>query len=87
MVHPRHRVSPPADRLDECAVRRLHAARASLAVNTTDLQQELPEAHLPLVERCGPFAMASSDLDVVSRNRVSGAFDPDETDLVVTEGV
>jgi protein-S-isoprenylcysteine O-methyltransferase Ste14 len=38
-----------------CPVRRLHAARASLAVNTTDLQQELPEAHLPLVERCGPY--------------------------------
>jgi hypothetical protein len=29
-------------------------------------------------------AMASSDLDVVSRNRVFGASDPDETDLVVT---
>jgi hypothetical protein len=37
------------------AVRRLHAARASLAVNTTDLQQELPETHLALVERCGPY--------------------------------
>jgi protein-S-isoprenylcysteine O-methyltransferase Ste14 len=23
--------------------------------NTTDLQQELPEAHLPLVERCAPY--------------------------------
>ena len=23
--------------------------------NNTDLQQELPETHLPLVERCGPF--------------------------------
>jgi hypothetical protein len=33
------------------------------------------------------IAMASSDLDVVSRNRISGAFDPDEADLVVTEGV
>jgi hypothetical protein len=38
-----------------CPVRRLHAARASLAVNTTDLQQELPETHLALVERCGPY--------------------------------
>jgi hypothetical protein len=28
--------------------------------------------------------MASSDLDVVSRNRVFGASDPDETGLVVT---
>jgi hypothetical protein len=56
-------------------------------VNTTDFQQELPEAHLPLVERCGRIAMASSDLGVVSRNRVSGAFGPDETDLLLTEGV
>jgi hypothetical protein len=30
--------------------------RASLAVNTTGLQRELPEAHLPLVERCGRTA-------------------------------
>jgi hypothetical protein len=30
--------------------------------------------------------MAASDLDVVSRNRVSGAFDSDEMDIVVTEG-
>jgi hypothetical protein len=28
--------------------------------------------------------MASSDLELVSRNRVSGAVEPDETDLVVT---
>jgi hypothetical protein len=28
---------------------------------------------------------ASSDLDGVSRKRVSGAFDPDETDLVGTD--
>jgi hypothetical protein len=32
-------------------VRRLHAARASLAVNPTDLHQTLSEAHLPLAER------------------------------------
>jgi hypothetical protein len=38
-----------------CPLRRLHAARASLAVINTDLQQELPETRLPLVERCGPF--------------------------------
>ncbi len=43
------------DKRVRCAVRRLHAAGASVAVNTTNLQQELPAAHLQLVERCGPY--------------------------------
>jgi hypothetical protein len=53
----------------------------------TDLQQELQETHLPLVDAVARFALAFSDLCVVPRNRVAGAFDPDETHLVVTEGV
>jgi hypothetical protein len=39
-------------------------------VDKTDLQQELPEAHLPLVERCGPYATASS-ISMSSRGTAS----------------
>jgi hypothetical protein len=38
-----------------CPVQRVHAAGASLAVNTTDLQRKLPEPHLPLVEHGCPY--------------------------------
>jgi hypothetical protein len=62
------------------ARRRLHAARASMAVNTTDLQQELSKAHLPLVEtRWLYLRWRLLILMSPRRNRICGAFDPDGT--------